>query len=121
MIRTPPRHDSDDRLVMAAFARLDVTALAVSLGALAGVLLWIATVYLLLKGAVPGGHIGPHLGLLANFLPYYSVSWTGSIVGATESFLIGFAIGALLAVSWNLVHHIWLMLIVRRTYAGQQL
>ena len=30
-------------------------------------------------------------------------------------------IGALLATAWNMVHHVWLMLIVRRTYAGQQL
>lgn len=121
MIRAHPRGGSDDRLVKAAFARLDVIALGVALGALAGTLLWLATAYLLVKGAAPGAHIGPHLGLLANFLPYYSVSWTGSVVGAAEAFAIGLAIGALLAMAWNLVHHIWLMLIVRRTYAAQQL
>lgn len=121
MTRTEPRGDPDDRLVKAAFARLDVVALGVALGALAGLSLWLATVYLLLKGAPPGGHIGPHLGLLANFLPFYSVSWSGGIVGAAEAFAIGLATGALLAMAWNLVHHIWLMLIVRRTYAAQQL
>lgn len=121
MTTAQSRESSDERLVKAAFARLDVSALALALGALAGGSLWLATAYLLFKGAPPGGHVGPHLGLLANFLPYYSVSWTGSIVGAVEAFAIGFAIGALLAMAWNLVHHIWLMLIVRRTYAAQQL
>lgn len=117
---TGPLGDSDDQLVKAAFARLDVVALALAVGAFSGGVLWLATAYLLFKGAAPGAHIGPHLGLLANFLPYYSVSWSGSIVGAIESALIGFAIGALLAMAWNLVHHIWLMLIVRRTHASEQ-
>lgn len=117
----PPSGDSGERLVKAAFARLDVTALAIAVGALCAAALWLATAFLLLKGAAPGVHIGPHLGLLANFLPYYSVSWSGSVVGAVETFVVGFVIGALLAMAWNMVHHIWLMLIVRRTYAGQQL
>lgn len=121
MIRAHPQGGSDDRLVKSAFARLDVIALGVALGALAGSLLWFATAYLLVKGAAPGAPIGPHLGLLAHFLPFYSVSWSGSIVGASEAFAIGFVIGASMAMAWNLVHHIWLMLIVRRTYAVQQL
>lgn len=121
MTSVQPRGDSENRLVKAAFARLDVVALAVALGSFAGASLWLATAYLLVKGAAPGAHIGPHLGLLAHFLPYYSVSWSGSIVGAAEVFALGFASGALLAMAWNLVHHVWLMLIVRRTYSAQQL
>ena len=110
--------DTEDRLVKAAFARLDVVALGSSLGLMLGVTLWAATVFLLLKGAPPGQHIGPHLGLLGNFLPLYSVSWSGSVVGAIEAAAIGFVIGALLATAWNLAHYIWLMLIVRRSTGG---
>ena len=110
-----------ERLVKAAFARMDAVALGTSIGALGAILLSLATGFLLVKGAGSGEHIGPHLGLLANFLPFYSVSWGGAVIGAIEAFAIGFAVGALLAVAWNLTHHFWLMLIVRGTYEGQQL
>jgi hypothetical protein len=112
------RDDTEDRLVKAAFARLDAVALGSAIGLLFGITLWVATVFLLLKGAPPGQHIGPHLGLLSNFLPLYSVSWTGSVVGGIEVAAIGFVIGALLAVAWNMAHYIWLMVIVRRSTEG---
>jgi hypothetical protein len=117
----PANRAREEQLVKAAFARLDLVALGTAVGSLVAVLLWLATAYLLVKGAPPGQHVGPHLSLLANFLPGYSVSWGGSLIGLVEGFAIGFAIGAVLAASWNLTHHIWLMLIVRRTDAGQQL
>jgi hypothetical protein len=110
--------DDEDRLVKAAFARLDVVALGCAIGLVLAVTLWAATVLLLLKGAAPGQHIGPHLGLLSNFLPLYSVSWSGSVVGAIEAGVIGFVIGALLAAAWNMAHYIWLMMIVRRSTGG---
>ena len=59
-----PIGDEGERLVKAAFARLDVVALAVAVGALSGSVLWLATAYLLIKGAAPERHIGTHLGLL---------------------------------------------------------
>lgn len=113
--------NSDERWIKAAFARLDAVALGTSMGALAAILLSLATAYLLIKGAPPGQHIGVHLGLLAHFLPFYSVSWSGTLVGALEAFAIGFVIGVLLATAWNLTHYIWLMLIVRRAGQGQVL
>ena len=114
----PTQDEAEDRLVKAAFARLDVVALGSALGLVIGVTLWLATVFLLLKGAPAGGHIGPHLGLLSNFLPLYSVSWSGSVVGGIEGAAIGFVIGALLAAAWNMAHYVWLMMIVRRSTGG---
>ncbi len=114
----PTPDQAEDRLVKAAFARLDVVALGCALGVVLGLTLWLATVFLLLKGAPPGVHVGPHLGLLSNFLPLYSVSWSGSVVGGLEVFAIGFVVGALLAVAWNMAHYVWLMLIVRRSTEG---
>jgi len=112
------RDETEDRLVKAAFARLDVVALGSAIGLVLGLTLWAATVFLLLKGAPPGQHIGPHLGLLSNFLPLYSVSWSGSLVGAVEGAIIGFVLGALLASAWNMAHYVWLMMIVRRSTGG---
>lgn len=122
-LSTPKKTDADseERLVKAAFARLDVLALSTAVGVLFGVVLWVATAYLLIKGAPPGQHIGPHLGLLSNYLPFYSVSWSGSVVGLVEGFAIGFVVGGLLAVAWDFAHHVWLMLIVRRSHGGQPL
>jgi len=117
----PTQEMDGDRLVKAAFARLDAVALGIALGLLFGALLWLATAYLLLKGAEPGQHIGPHLGLLSNYLVGYSVSWTGSLVGLVHGAWLGFVVGFFLAAAWNLPHHIWLMLIVRRDRGWQTL
>jgi hypothetical protein len=68
--------------------RFNLIAVAVSLGLMCGVLLWLATAILLWRG---GFNVGMHLGLLAVFLPGYSVSWPGAWIGL----LWGFAAGAL--------------------------
>jgi hypothetical protein len=64
--------------------------------------------------------VGAHLALLANFLPGYSVSWLGSLVGLAYGFLIGSVLGALVATVWNVVHYIYLMIVIaRRYFAGE--
>ena len=98
-----------DLIVKAAFARLDIAALAVAAGAVGGFLLFSATAWLLLRGAPPGVHIGPHLGLLAIYLPGYSVSWSGSVTGLIYGGVVGAAFGALFGTVWNMVHYVYLM------------
>jgi hypothetical protein len=116
------QHTNSDRgelIVRAAFARFDPIALAVAMGAVAGLCLFAATAILLAKGAPPGVDVGPHLALLANFLPGYSVSWGGSVLGLVYGFFIGALLGVLVALVWNLVHHIYLvMAVTRRYFAG---
>jgi len=112
-------HSTRDRgelIVRAAFARFDVVALAIAMGCVGALGLWAATAILLVKGAPPGVSVGPHLALLTNFLPGYSVSWTGSVVGLFYGFVIGVGLGGLIAVVWNIVHHIYLVLAVSRRY-----
>jgi hypothetical protein len=103
-------------IVRAAFARFDFVALAVAVGSVAALGLWAATAILLVKGAPPGVEVGPHLALLANFLPGYSVTWGGATVGLVYGFLIGAALGVLIAIVWNLIHHVYLVLAVTRRY-----
>lgn len=98
-----------DLIVRAAFARLDITALAVAAGVVGGFLLFCATAWLLMRGAPPGMHIGPHLGLLANYLPGYSVSWPGSVIGLVYGAAGGAAIGALFGILWNMVHYVYML------------
>ena len=108
-----------DLIVRAAFARLDTLALAIALGCLCAIGLWAATAILLVKGAPPGVPVGPHLALLAQFLPGYGVSWPGSFVGLGYGFVLGATLGVVLAAVWNVAHHVYLMVaITRRYFAG---
>jgi hypothetical protein len=99
---------------MAVFARMDGVAMAFAAGTVCAVGLFVATVVLLLKGAPPGVQIGPNLATLGNFLPGYSVSWIGSIIGAVYAAVIGFVGGYLLALLWNFTHLIYIGVVVIR-------
>lgn len=84
---------SDD--VRVRILRLDATAQAISTGVLAGLGIFVATNWLVLKG---GPVVGPNLALLAQFCPGYSVTFGGSLIGFAYGFVYGGAAGY--AVSW---------------------
>lgn len=109
------KSDADKAILMAAFAKIDVVAFTVALGAVFAVLLFGATAILLLKGAAPGIEVGAHMKLLGVYLPGYTVSWSGSLLGAGYGALIGAAIGLFIAVLWNMTHLLYITLIVIRT------
>ena len=69
------------------FLKLDRTAFGLSLGMVAGTLLFLATVTLILKG---GDVIGPTLQLLSQYFPGYSVTPLGSVLGLIYGFITGF-------------------------------
>jgi hypothetical protein len=79
-----------DSAVGEALVRLDRTAFGLSLGTVAGIVLFVATLVLVLKG---GPSVGPNLQLLGHFFPGYRVSLGGSFVGLLYGFLIGFICG----------------------------
>ena len=108
--------DRGELIARAAFARLDVVALAVAMGCVFALGLWFTTAMLLMKDTPPGVPIGPHLALLSNFLPGYSVSWVGSLLGAFYAFLIGCSFGAIVAAVWNVAHHIYFVIATTRRY-----
>lgn len=107
---TVPVSDADE-LIVETFARLDPLALGVSLGSVTGLLLFLATVILLLKG---GPVIGPRLGLLGNFFFGYQVTWTGAFLVMVQGAIGGLILGYLIAVVRN-----WIIdsygYIIRRT------
>ena len=84
----------EELIVQAAFARFDLVALAIAVGSVGALALWTATAVLLIKGPEPGSTVGPHLALLSYFLPGYSVSWSGSLIGLVWGLLLGGALGA---------------------------
>jgi len=80
--------------------RLNANILGVVLGIIAGLAIFIATNFLVLKG---GDVVGPHLGLLRAFFPFYSVTFIGSIVGFVWGLLSGYVAGFIIASIYNLV------------------
>ena len=69
------------------FMKLDRVALGLSLGTTAGLFLSLATLALLIKG---GEVVGPNLLLLNQYLPGYTVTPSGSLLGLAYGFAGGF-------------------------------
>jgi hypothetical protein len=67
-------------------------------GAVCGVGLFLATLWLVVRGGV---NVGEHLNLLGIFLPGYSVSVGGAFIGFVYAFVIGYGAGRTIAAVYN--------------------
>jgi len=107
-------HDLEEVLEGAltqVFLKLDRVALGLSAGMVSGALLFLATLALVLKG---GTVVGPTLGLLAQYLPGYTVSAFGSALGLVYGFVTGFVGGWAFACFRNATVFIYVALMHRR-------
>ncbi len=93
------------------FARLDSVALGAAVGLTLGLLVYVATAVLLLKG---GEVVGPNLALLSQYLYGFTVSWPGAFLGMAEAGVLGFVVGYFVAVTRNAVLRTYLYSIRRR-------
>ena len=89
-----------DRIVRATFARLNARAWGIAFALLCGLGILVATWVLVLEG---GPVVGPHLALLSNFLPGYSVTFVGGLIGFVYGFVIGYALGRLIGAAYNMM------------------
>jgi hypothetical protein len=94
----PNQHSLDDDLIDRSILRLNTIATAVGLGMLFGVVLFVTTLFLALRD---GEYAGPHLGLLGQYFPGYSVTILGSVVGFFYAFLVGGTAGFVLSAVYN--------------------
>ncbi|MBW2193904.1 MAG: hypothetical protein JRF27_08980, partial [Deltaproteobacteria bacterium] len=83
-----------DKIFAATFSRIDPFAFAVASGCVSGLVFFIATVWLLVKG---GEVVGPNLRLFAQFFYGYTVSFKGAFIAFAYSFGWGFIFGWLFA------------------------
>ena len=67
-------------------------------GLVAGLVLFVATNWLVIKG---GPVVGPHLGLLGEFFPGYRVTFLGSVIGFCYAFICGAIVGYSIAWLYN--------------------
>jgi len=107
-------HDLEEVLEGAltqVFLKLDRVALGLSAGMVSGALLFLATLALVLKG---GTVVGPNLGLLAQYLPGYTVSAFGSALGLVYGFVTGFVGGWAFECFRNATVFIYVALMHRR-------
>jgi tetrahydromethanopterin S-methyltransferase subunit G len=87
-------------LLESAVLKLDGNVWGLVFGILLGVMIFVATNFLLIKG---GEVVGPHLGLLSQFLFGYSVSFVGSLIGFGYGLLYGYLTGFVTARIYNCV------------------
>lgn len=87
-----------EKIVMTRLTRLNAVVSGLVTGVILGLVIFIATNWLLLKGGEP---VGPHLALLGQFFWGYTVSFLGSLVGLLYGFVTGFVVGYSVALLYN--------------------
>ena len=113
---TPPaaaEEKSTDAFILQSFSKLDMVALGISFGSTLGLLIFLATSFLLFKGASP---LGQNLSLLTHYFIGYSVSWEGSFIGLGYGFLSGFVLGWSIALLRNVLVSAYLHIVKLKTY-----
>jgi len=96
---------SEEEKLFSGILRLNAKVMGLILGILMGLVVFIATNWLVIKGGhiSPSGKyvVGPHLQLLSQYFIGYRVSFLGSIIGFAYGFAIGTLSGALVGWIYN--------------------
>jgi len=96
-------------VVLTRLMRLNATIYGIVFGLLSGLIIFVATIWLVIKG---GPVIGPNLSLLNQFFIGYRVTVGGAFLGLLYGFIFGFVIGFCIASIYN-----WIL--ARRGQAAQ--
>jgi hypothetical protein len=93
-----PLTPNEQRVLTTVVSQAHEQSWGIACGFLLGFGLLIATNFLIFKG---GDQVGPHLSLLSVYLPGYSVTFLGSLVGFVYAFVIGYGVGRSLVTIYN--------------------
>ena len=113
-VRSPDARAVDD-VVGRVFAKLDRRAFGLAVGIVTGLVLFLATLVLVVKD---GPHVGAHLALLGQYFPGYRVTATGSLLGLAYGLLAGYAVGWSFALVRNAILFVYEVTIRRRVESG---
>ena len=95
---SPMSRREEDLALHQALLRLNGRAWGIGVGLLLGTGLFLATNILVARG---GRDMGQHLALLGIYLPGYSVSFVGSLIGFVYAFVGGYALGRIVGEVYN--------------------
>jgi len=94
-LESPDMKESDiDRVTL----KIEGHPLGIALGSFVAISLILSTNLLVIRGAAENSH---HAGLLSHYLPGYSVSFMGSIIGAVELFIFTYILCQILSCVYN--------------------
>ena len=88
------------RRLTKAVVRIHAGVLGLVFAVLGGLIVFLMTAWLLIKG---GPVVGPHLSLLGQYFYGYSVTWWGSLVGFGYGALVGGVAGWIIGAVYNAV------------------
>jgi hypothetical protein len=98
---TNPRPtEAEDKMLKQAVLRLNGHILGFVLGFIGALIIFVATIWLVIKG---GDNVGAHLGLLSHFFIGYDVTVLGSFIGAAYGFVTGYLSGLIIGSIYNAV------------------
>jgi hypothetical protein len=98
MSELPEHEPASEQLVLTRLLHLNALVYGLVTGVSAGLMLFVATNWLVLKG---GDVVGPHLSLLSQFFVGYRVTFGGSFIGLLYGCLLGFVGGYSVARTYN--------------------
>lgn len=90
--RIPP---PDEERLLRGIVVLNAKVVGLALGMIFGLIIFLATNWLVLKG---GDDVGTHLELLSNYFIGYRVTFLGSVIGFAYAFALGTVCGG--AIGW---------------------
>jgi hypothetical protein len=95
-------------IIRRAFARIDERGLGAALGTVSGLYIFLATVWILIRG---GEEAAGMLQLLGQYLIGFTVSWVGAFIGLFYGMVLGFILGWLIAFLRNSSLNLYLYVI----------
>ncbi len=90
----------EQTIIRRAVVRMRARIMGVVFAMVAGLGVWVATAWLLVRG---GTNVGEHLVLLRNYMPAFSVTWPGAFVGLFWGAVFGAVVGWVFARVYNQV------------------
>lgn len=87
-----------ERLLVPRMVRFNATVQGIVTGLVLGLVVFVATLWLVIKG---GPVVGPHLALLGQYFVGYRVTVAGSFIGFAWAFVVGFALGFFITAMYN--------------------